>query len=188
MAQVAAGPAGTGHDNIRSFATGQFEDESTMEMKRVQFFQESGPIDTSIARREVIVGVAFVVMDMKQAEIGGHFGDQGIKVAGEMGVAGVKAGPDAVALERGEDPEQIGRLSEQKMRQFVFQHALDAEFTTTGSHAVEHRADIFDPQYTLLAQRYLGILRSGVDDEIVHAEEGSRLDRAKDFVQGAFPM
>ena len=188
MAQVGAGAAGAGHDDLGSVAAGEFKDERAGEMNGGQFFEQGGPVDPAIAGREVVVAMAFVVVDMEQPQVGGHFVNQRVKIAGEVGVAGVEAGADAVAFERGQDPEQVGGLSKEQVRQLVFQHALDPEFAATQGHAVEHGADIFDTQQALVAGGNVGVLGSGVDDKILHADERGCLDRAEDLGQRVFPL
>ena len=76
LTQVGAGPAGAGHDDFRSFAPGQFENEGAVKVQRVEFFHKRGPIDAPVAGGEMVVGVSFVVMDMEQAEVRAHFGNQ----------------------------------------------------------------------------------------------------------------
>ena len=134
----------------------------------------------------MVVAVAFVVMDVEQPQIRGHFVNQRVELAREVGMAGVEASADTIALEAGEDPQEVGRLSEHEVRKFVFQHALDPDFAATRGHAFEDGADVFDAQHALLARGDVAILGSGMDDEVVHSETGCGFDGAEDFRQGVF--
>ena len=68
-----------------------------------------------------------------------------------MGVAGVEARPNAIAFEAGENPEEVGGLSEYQVREFVFQHALDTDFAAMRGHALEHAADMLDAEQAFFA-------------------------------------
>ena len=108
MAEVGAGAAGAGHDDIGFTAASEFEDKRAGEMYGGQFFEQGGPIDASVARWEMVVAVAFVVMDVEQSQIRCHFVHKRVELAREVGMAGVETGADAIALEAGEDPQEVG--------------------------------------------------------------------------------
>ena len=108
MAEVGAGAAGAGHDDAGFVASSEFEDKRAGEMHGGQFFEQGGPVDASVAGRKVVVAVAFVVMDVEQTQIRRHFVNQRVELAREVGMAGVETGADAIALEAGEDPQEVG--------------------------------------------------------------------------------
>src|SRR6516162_2028415 len=92
--------------------------------------QEFLPVDFPITRRPMIIVAAAVVMSVNHSEMTGKFVDEIVHVASQKSVTGVKADAYFCGVDTVQDPQDVTRVPEKEVGQFIFQHAHDAEFFT----------------------------------------------------------
>ena len=99
--------AGPGHDGFWVLTAGNFQNEGAVKFDLDEFFHEGAPVDAAFAGWAVVVAVPFIIVNVEHSQIGGELVDELVKVAGEEGVAGVKAGSDLRGFERAENPHDV---------------------------------------------------------------------------------
>ena len=118
--QVAAAFPSTRHDFLRICRAADFQNHGSIEAHLHEFANECSPLDPPLTRRQMLVTVALVVVNMEHSEVGTEFVDQIVEIPREKGVAGVQTRPDLICIERAENPNDVAGTPEKQMREFVF--------------------------------------------------------------------
>ena len=84
----------------------------------------------------IIVGTA-IIMGVDHSEMTGKFMDEVMDVPSQISVTRVETDPDFGRINSVQDPQDVTRVPEKQMRQFVFQHAHDAEFFAVSGDLIQ---------------------------------------------------
>ena len=96
----------------------------------------------------IIVGTA-IIMGVNHSEMTGKFMDEVMNVASEISVTRVETDPDFGGINSVQDPQDVARVPEKQMRQFIFQDAHDAEFFAAPSNLIQRFDDVLHARQLL---------------------------------------
>jgi hypothetical protein len=85
----------------------------------------------------MIIADAAIVMGVNDLQVTGKFMDKNVEIASEKSVTCIETRADLGGIDPVQDPQNIARISKEQMRQFVFQHANDAELFAALGHLVQ---------------------------------------------------
>ena len=84
----------------------------------------------------IIVGTA-IIMGVDDSEMTGKFMDEIMDVPSQISVTRVETDPDFGRINSVQDPQDVTRVPEKQMRQFVFQDADNAELLAVSGDPVQ---------------------------------------------------
>lgn len=84
----------------------------------------------------IIVGPA-IIMGVDDSEMTGKFMDEVMDVPAQISVTRVETDPDFGRINSVQDPQDVARVSEKQMRQFVFQDADNAQFFAAPGNLIQ---------------------------------------------------
>lgn len=89
--EILAGSDRTGKNGFDGlvFAAVEFEDKHAVEIGAAEFLEKPRPINTAIARGEVVVAMPVVIVHVHHFEVTGEFLNDDVQLTSEMSVAGV---------------------------------------------------------------------------------------------------
>jgi hypothetical protein len=89
--EILAGSDRTGKNGFDGlvFAAVEFEDKHAVEIGAAEFLEKPRPINTAIARGEVVVAMPVVIVHVHHFEVTGEFLNDDIQLTSEVSVAGV---------------------------------------------------------------------------------------------------
>lgn len=137
FSQVGTAAAGVCHRDSRIIVAGHFKHERSAESDFYQITQKLLPIDFSVARRQMIVVGAAIVMSVNHSEMTGKFVDEVMDVASQISVTCIEAHADFGGIDSIQNPQNVARVPEKQMRQFVFQDAHDSDFLAAPGDLVQ---------------------------------------------------
>lgn len=100
---------------------------------------------------------------------------------------GIEADADVNTIKCIKDPEDIAGLTEEEVRQFIFQHAADTEETATFRDAVEDGDRVFHALEAFVVGRNEGAFGPGMNDEVMNLKNGGGVHGMKYGLSRALP-